>query len=57
VDEDEHLELGQLVARARVHAAPERQERAGTRRRRLHARVSTQIKDKTRYRYSVLDLR
>lgn len=36
VDEDEHLQLGQLVARARVHAAPERQERAWTRRH-LHA--------------------
>jgi hypothetical protein len=32
VDEDEHLELGQVVAGARVHAAPERQERARTRR-------------------------
>ena len=35
VDEDEHLELGQVVAGARVRAAPERQERAGTRRRHL----------------------
>lgn len=32
VDEDEHLKLGQVVAGARVHAAPERQERAGPRR-------------------------
>jgi hypothetical protein len=32
VDEDEHLELGQLVPGARVHAVPKRQERARTRR-------------------------
>ena len=29
VDEGEHLELGQLVPGARVHAAPERQEHVG----------------------------
>jgi hypothetical protein len=41
VDEDEHLELGQLVPRARVRAAPERQECVGPRRN-LHERSNDQ---------------
>jgi hypothetical protein len=43
VDEDEHLELGQLVPRARVRAAPERQECVGPRRN-LHERSNDQSK-------------